>query len=1159
MKLLKQITGSIVALSLMAAMLPINSIAKAEENNYTVLLNEDFENPSSDNEYGTLTLSGGERKNAPNGDGMAAKINIVGVDKRAVTYELNEPISKGTIYIGYDQCWEKFGNIMDIYISSIKKASPFGDAMGIRFDSGSLLIMSMLDSANWGSTSGGHKVKAGEWHKVETWLDYDAKVAEFYLDGVLLASTNIGENLPDFVGWGRSSRFATVKDGSEYIDNLSIVHIKEHNARTVVKGASSIPTHWKTFSTLSVSTEALAGTFFSEEAKIRVLAQNLLGNEISGDLKLRVTDEMGNVVCDDVHNISIEPSGKKQEEFTFNLPRFGYYDVHVSLENNDFAAEGFLNSEAKYTICRVKESSVQNQKLGFSTHSSWGHGMAEQDRWNEVLSKAGFSISRDAVYWVHVQKKPGSVIELRDDHKAFLKIAYENDIGMLLQLAGSEGTHSANYFPETDEELSNFYTYVYETIKLVKEINPKTKYVEFYNEYANQDPKVATRMQKTGYEAAKAADPEIIVIGGATARFPLEFIESLLKEGFGNYIDAFSGHPYTSEVKPEDTTFKHGTAMEQILSARELLDRYGHEDVDIILSELSYTAFAACETEVDQASYGLRQYIMVSPMVEEYIWYNAINKKGTGTASEFEGNYGLLKSWARETGVPYQAKPVTLAFGAYNDLLAQGENLGRVETDDEDVYIYKFKTRNNEDVIAVWNWLDEIETIGLDLGIKNAELYDMYGNKTDITADENGIFNVAISGELTYIKGDFDKIDKKESRFKQPYTEFDVCMGENYSIQHELPQVEGAVIEVEADSNFDITKADFNSIEFKSGYSKPENSEIKVMVKKDGRVLYQYEIVVTYVEPVIYKGVLKPYNTGRYIYEMDITNERQVEISTTFTITEPASLAGKTYHINKIVGNDTRKLKINIPQADTNKEKLAISGVLKVIADGEAEEIPVKDSHFVGCIKYTDKKPVIDGKIELNEWDTFLPIRMDKESMTQRLQWGGVDDLSAEAYTMCDDEFLYLGVVVKDDIHYDKDTPVRVWNNDSVQFAVATDRKVGARNSEFGLGLSNGEVTLQRYTSQAINDGVIEVEFDKETEYAVKRYENEKKTVYELKIKLSDVYAVVPNMKNLKKVVFAICVNEHDGDSRGWMEYTGGGIAGTKSPVFYMDLPVYGN
>ena len=50
MKLLKQITGSIVALSLMAAMLPINSIAKAEENNYTVLLNEDFENPSSDNE-----------------------------------------------------------------------------------------------------------------------------------------------------------------------------------------------------------------------------------------------------------------------------------------------------------------------------------------------------------------------------------------------------------------------------------------------------------------------------------------------------------------------------------------------------------------------------------------------------------------------------------------------------------------------------------------------------------------------------------------------------------------------------------------------------------------------------------------------------------------------------------------------------------------------------------------------------------------------------------------------------------------------------------------------------------------------------------------------------------------------------------------------------
>lgn len=173
--------------------------------------------------------------------------------------------------------------------------------------------------------------------------------------------------------------------------------------------------------------------------------------------------------------------------------------------------------------------------------------------------------------------------------------------------------------------------------------------------------------------------------------------------------------------------------------------------------------------------------------------------------------------------------------------------------------------------------------------------------------------------------------------------------------------------------------------------------------------------------------------------------------------------------------------------------------------------------------------------------------------------WSGLSDLSAEVYTMIDNEFMYLGAVVKDDILFDKDTPQRVWNNDSIQFAIATERKSGARNSEFGIGISNGEPTLQRYTSQAINNGVVEVEFDKQTEYAVKRYDDKKETVYELKMRLSDIFDIVPDVRTLKSIVFAVCLNDHDGDARGWMEYTDGGIASPKDTSLYMNLPVYGN
>lgn len=1159
MRALKRILTVMLSLALILTAVPVTFAQTETEDSQTVLLQEDFESASSASEYGTLSLIAANRTATAGSDGRAVKMNLSGVDKKVMGFALNEPITQGTVYIGYDYCGEKPGYSLDIYTASPEQTATFGDSMGIRFDKGTLKIIQSLDWANFGSTQGNLQVKAGEWHRIETWLDFDIRVADFYIDGVQIATTDIGDVLPCFAGWGRSNRYATEKDGTEYIDNLMISHIIKHNAKTVVDGASSTPTHWKSFANLDVSTEVLGGTFLTEEAKVLVSARNLVTDGVSGKLVLKATDDMGNIVCDESRDITIDGGAIKQEEFLFNLPKYGYYDVHASFENPEYIAQGYQSSAAEYTIVRAKESSVQNLKLGFSAHSTWGHGLSEIERWYELLSRLGFKLARDPLYWDDYQPQPGGPIDLSDSQETIVKVSKENNINNFILFGSSVGKFTANILPESKEELDAFYKSVYELIKQAQEINPDAKYIELFNEFQGYDAKAATAMQKVGYEAAKAADPDIVVVGGVSARFPLDWMESLFKEGFGNYIDAYSGHPYTSEAKPEDTSFKHGTAMQQVQAARDLLDRYGHQDVDIILSELSYTAYAACDTEVDQASYGLRQYIMTSPLVEEYIWYNAINKKGTGTATAFEGNYGLLKSWANETGVPYQAKPVAIAFGAYNDLLAQGENLGRVETDDEDIYIYKFKDRNNEDVIAVWNWLDEIETVGLNLGTDTAELYDMYGNKTDIVADESGVFNVAISGELTYIKGKFDNIKLTSSNFKQPYTEYDVCMGESYSIPINLPFIDGGEIEVIADDNFNITRADFEKLEFTVGFDAPENSGIQIAVKKGNRVLYGYKIVMNYIEPITYQGVIKPYNTERYMYEISVSNARKSDVSATLTISEPESLAGKSYKINKIVAGHTRKIRINIPANDALNDQLTLSGTIDVISNEGVQKVPVNISEYVGCIKYTTKNPVIDGKIDTGEWDTYLPIKMNNGDKAENMTWDGPSDLSAEVYTMIDDDFMYIGAVVNDDVMYDKDTPARVWNNDSIQFAVATERKTGARNSEFGLGISNGEVTLQRYTSQAINDGVVAVEFDKETEYMVKRYENENKTVYELKIKLSDIYDIVPDVKNLKNVVFAFCLNDHDGESRGWMEYTQGGIAGTKSTAFYMELPVYGN
>ena len=1159
MKASKRFLIAVISIALILTAIPVSFAQTDGEADSVVLLQEDFETSSSASEYGTLSLIAAERKSTTNGNGTAIKMVPNGRDNKMLGFTLNSPITQGTIYIGYDYYREQPGYSLDIYTASSEQTATFGDAMGIRFEDGVLGVMRSLDWDNWGDIKYSNKVQEGQWHRVETWLDFDARIADFYIDGVQFASTDIGNELPCFAGWGRSSRYGAKKSGAEYIDNLMISHIKKHNAKTVVNGASSSPMHWKSLATLNVSTEVLGGTFLDEKAKVLVSAKSVLSDGVSGKLTLKATDDTGTVVCNESRDIIIEVGAEKQEEFLFNLPRYGFYDIYACFENSEYTNEGYLRSEAEYTIVRAKKSEVQNLKLGYSAHSTWGHGLTEIDRWYELLSELGFKLARDPLYWNDFQPLSGDPMKLSDRQQLVLEAAKKSNISNFIQFASAPGSHTVNVLPESPEELKAYSDIVYELIKQAQEINPDAKYIELYNEYQGYDPKLATAMQKAGYEAAKAADPDIVVVGGVTARFPLEWMESILKEGFGNYIDAFSGHPYTIEARPEDITYKHGTSPQQIRAARDLLDKYGCQDVEIILSELSYTASDACETEVDQAKYGLRQYIMCSPLVEEYIWYNALNKKGNGTSTATEGNFGLLKSWANEDGVLYQAKPVALAFGAYNDILAQGECLGRVETTDEDIYIYKFKTRNNEDAIAVWNWLDETETIGLSLGTNTAELYDMYGNKTDIVADANGVFNIAISGEVTYIKGNIDKVELASSSFIQPYTEIDVCMGESYSIPLNLSSVEGAEVEVTADDNFNITRADFGNLEFTVGFDAPKNSAIMVKVKKDGRVLYSFKIVTKYVDPIIYQGAIKAYDTERYMWEINISNKRKSDVSATLTINEPESLAGKTFTINKIVGGHTRKIRVNIPIKDSNANIATLSGKIDVISKDGAQTVPFGLSEYIGCFKYTQKSPVIDGKIDTGEWDTYLPIRMNNGEKVENMTWDGTSDLSAEVYTMIDDDFMYIGAVVHDDVMYDKDTPQRVWNNDSIQFAVATEKKTGARTSEFGLGNSNGEVTLQQYTSQSINDGVVGTEFDKETEYAVQRYESEKKTVYELKIKLSDVYDVVPDARNLKNIVFAFCLNDHDGDSRGWMEYSQGGIAGTKSAALYANLPVYGN
>ena len=205
MKTFKRILSVALAMNLALSIFPCGYAQENEESDYTVLLQENFDNTLSPNEHGEFAIIAGSLDSAPDRVGKAAKLNLTASNVKNMRFALNEPISSGTVYIGYDYFGEGKGDANDVFMATPDNQAVLGDATGLFYNSG---ILQLYTSLVAGATKiGATKSQAKKWHRVESWLDLDLRKAYFYLDGDLIASTDIGDNLKTFAGWGRVSRY----------------------------------------------------------------------------------------------------------------------------------------------------------------------------------------------------------------------------------------------------------------------------------------------------------------------------------------------------------------------------------------------------------------------------------------------------------------------------------------------------------------------------------------------------------------------------------------------------------------------------------------------------------------------------------------------------------------------------------------------------------------------------------------------------------------------------------------------------------------------------------------------------------------------------------------------------------------------------------------
>ena len=536
-------------------------------------------------------------------------------------------------------------------------------------------------------------------------------------------------------------------------------------------------------------------------------------------------------------------------------------------------------------------------------------GGADADGFYNLFADAGYYLQREELHWSIFDK--GKVVKnennewenkyngytFRSDQKQYFDQMKEKGLKPLIILGLENKNYftvdeSGNYIRPYENELyfEAYERYCYEAVKATLEYTDKYEIMNEYNigfnrflekdsngewAYKEIDFKEYVRLMKAAYEgahrAASEAGKNITVYGissaqicnwydnygiytfedGTKSKFAgnktYEWINGILKNGGGQYMDELSFHVYTNKYKPESVGGDKAALADDI---KKLLEQNSCGHIPLFISETGYSTNlnddgTFVNTEVQQAKYELRDWARLYNKVSGVTWYNAIEKPQSDgyehslghikmhTSYKFTTGTGEEKEWVSD--IPYEAKRVYLAIANWNTLLANSELIQ--ENINGSIYDYVFKTPDDRTVHMLWNSDDVTVNVDVTANSSSAVLYDMYGNATDITPN-NGGYNLNISGEPVYLEESKAKVvftdesDKKIEKLNDNIR----WVKANVSIDTLQTKTDSAfVIEAAYDEKGNITdiKTESANPNAVASVSADSASEVRVYVWKD--------------------------------------------------------------------------------------------------------------------------------------------------------------------------------------------------------------------------------------------------------------------------------------------------------------------------------------
>lgn len=298
----------------------------------------------------------------------------------------------------------------------------------------------------------------------------------------------------------------------------------------------------------------------------------------------------------------------------------GYYSVFV-------APQGGQTARTSYAVVPAFDlSKMGDSRFGIQTHFAQNMPLD----FLPLLAKAGIGHVRDEQYWAHVEKTKGTF-----DFSAFegymdaLKACRITPL-ICMTFGNPLYDHQLgpNHKPLPAYKLAPWNAELYEAyanycVEVLKHYGDQINAVEIWNEYnggsfiageaAKNKFKTYTEMCKVAYQKIKAARPDVQVLGAATVKIPIPYLDKLFQQGALRWMDAVAVHPY---VAPDE-------AEQSLARLADLMRKVNQGEVKPIwCTEYGYARDASPErAEAAQHLVKTSVCILTQPAVARMYWY----------------------------------------------------------------------------------------------------------------------------------------------------------------------------------------------------------------------------------------------------------------------------------------------------------------------------------------------------------------------------------------------------------------------------------------------------------------------------------------------------------------------------------------------------------